>query len=99
VLLCAVDEAPDHNISIWDWQRGERGQKITETKVQGCFNGCSSNELLTHFVHPSPTHPPSIITCAHLYIIISYGNVEFMVRLVLFSSIILLSNFHSEVLQ
>ncbi|CAG0917732.1 unnamed protein product [Notodromas monacha] len=31
-LLCAVDEAPDHNISIWDWQRGERGHKLVETK-------------------------------------------------------------------
>lgn len=32
-LLCAVDEATDHNISVWDWQKGERGQRITETKV------------------------------------------------------------------
>lgn len=32
-LLCAVDEANDHNISVWDWQKGEKGQKITETKV------------------------------------------------------------------
>lgn len=32
-LLLAVDEAPDHNISIWDWQKGEHGYKITETKV------------------------------------------------------------------
>lgn len=34
--LCAIDETSDHNISIWDWQKGERGTKITETKV--CFN-------------------------------------------------------------
>lgn len=32
-LLLAVDEAPDHNISVWDWQKGEHGSKITETKV------------------------------------------------------------------
>jgi microtubule-associated protein-like 1/2 len=32
-LLLAVDEAPDHNISIWDWQKGDNGYKITETKV------------------------------------------------------------------
>lgn len=35
-LLVAIDEAPDHNISIWDWQKGENGYKITETKVS-CF--------------------------------------------------------------
>lgn len=31
--MCAVDEANDHNISIWDWQKGDKGHKITETKV------------------------------------------------------------------
>lgn len=33
-LLVAIDEAPDHNISVWDWQKGEHGYKITETKVK-----------------------------------------------------------------
>lgn len=32
-LLVAIDEAPDHNISVWEWQKGEHGYKITETKV------------------------------------------------------------------
>lgn len=32
-LLVAVDEAPDHNMSVWDWSRGERGYKLLETKV------------------------------------------------------------------
>ena len=32
-LLVAVDEAADHTISVWDWQKGEHGHKITETKV------------------------------------------------------------------
>ena len=32
-LLCAVDEANDHNISVWEWQRGDKGHKVTETKV------------------------------------------------------------------
>lgn len=36
-LLLAVDEASDHNISIWDWQKGENGTKITETKVKVLF--------------------------------------------------------------
>lgn len=33
ILLTAIDESPDHNISVWDWQKGEHGTKITETKV------------------------------------------------------------------
>lgn len=32
-LLVAVDDAPDHTISVWDWQKGEHGSKIAETKV------------------------------------------------------------------
>lgn len=37
-LLVAVDEAPDHTISVWDWQKGENGFKITETKVTQPFS-------------------------------------------------------------
>ncbi|KYN11305.1 Echinoderm microtubule-associated protein-like 1, partial [Trachymyrmex cornetzi] len=33
--LCAIDETSDHNISIWDWQKSDRGTKVTETKVCG----------------------------------------------------------------
>ena len=29
-FLVAVDEANEHVVSLWDW---EKGQKITETKV------------------------------------------------------------------
>lgn len=36
-MLCAVDEAHDHSISVWDWQKGDKGYKITETKVSN-FN-------------------------------------------------------------
>lgn len=32
-LLVAVDDAADHMISVWDWQKGENCSKITETKV------------------------------------------------------------------
>lgn len=31
-LLCVVDEGHDHSISVWDWQKGERGLKLVETK-------------------------------------------------------------------
>ena len=33
VFLAAVDEANEHCISLWDWNKGEKGQRITETKV------------------------------------------------------------------
>ncbi len=52
-LLCAVDEAPDHNISIWDWQRGERGHKMVETKVsqrtmnyQNIYSKCDDDHII-----------------------------------------------------
>jgi len=37
-LLCAIDEGNDHNISVWDWQKNEKGHKITETKVSRIVN-------------------------------------------------------------
>lgn len=37
-LLVAIDEASDHTISVWDWQKGENGYKITETKVSSQFD-------------------------------------------------------------
>lgn len=33
-LLVAVDAAPEHIISVWEWQKGDNGNKITETKVR-----------------------------------------------------------------
>ncbi|XP_069695137.1 echinoderm microtubule-associated protein-like 2 isoform X3 [Periplaneta americana] len=59
VLLCAVDEAPDHNISVWDWQRGEHGQKITETK-------CSADTVVAAEFHPMDRQ--SIVTCGKSHI-------------------------------
>ena len=32
-LLCVIDESSDHNISVWDWQKGDKGQKLAENKV------------------------------------------------------------------
>jgi len=43
-LLCIVDDV-EHNISVWDWSRGEKGQKITETK-------CSSETVVAAEFHP-----------------------------------------------
>lgn len=35
----------EHNISVWDWARGEKGHKITETK-------CSSETVVAAEFHP-----------------------------------------------
>jgi len=31
--LVAVDESNDHVMSVWDWQKTDRGQRIMEVKV------------------------------------------------------------------
>lgn len=31
--LVAVDESNDHVMSVWDWQKTDRGQRITDVKV------------------------------------------------------------------
>ena len=41
----AVDEGADHTMSVWDWQRGERGSKITETK-------CATETVVAAEFHP-----------------------------------------------
>jgi microtubule-associated protein-like 1/2 len=43
-LLVAVDEV-EHNISVWDWQRSDKGHKITETK-------CSTETVVAAEFHP-----------------------------------------------
>ncbi|XP_065343773.1 echinoderm microtubule-associated protein-like 2 isoform X3 [Cloeon dipterum] len=58
-LLCAVDEAPDHNISVWDWQKGERGHKISETK-------CSNDTVVAAEWHP--VDRGVIVTCGKSHI-------------------------------
>ncbi|KAK0094288.1 hypothetical protein PV326_011348 [Microctonus aethiopoides] len=52
--LCAIDETSDHNISIWDWQKGERGTKITETK-------CSVDTVVCADWHPLERN--QIVSC------------------------------------
>ena len=31
--LVAVDESNEHVMSVWDWQKSDRGQRVTEVKV------------------------------------------------------------------
>lgn len=32
--LAAIDDSPDKILSVWEWQRGEKGHKITEARVR-----------------------------------------------------------------
>ncbi|XP_034943375.1 echinoderm microtubule-associated protein-like 2 isoform X2 [Chelonus insularis] len=52
--LCAIDETSEHNISIWDWQKGERGTKVTETK-------CSVDTVVCADWHPLERN--QIVSC------------------------------------
>ncbi|KAF2905825.1 hypothetical protein ILUMI_00361 [Ignelater luminosus] len=58
-LLLAIDEASDHTISVWDWQKGEHGYKITETK-------CSVDTIVAAEFHPLDRS--SIVTCGKSHI-------------------------------
>ncbi|XP_051176451.1 echinoderm microtubule-associated protein-like 2 isoform X2 [Leptopilina boulardi] len=53
-FLCAIDETADHNISIWDWQKGDRGVKVTETK-------CSVDTVVCAEWHPLERN--QIVSC------------------------------------
>uniref|UniRef100_A0A1B6EW60 Uncharacterized protein n=1 Tax=Cuerna arida TaxID=1464854 RepID=A0A1B6EW60_9HEMI len=58
-LLCAVDEAHDHTISVWDWQKGDKGYKVTETK-------CSVDTVVAAEFHPLDRN--CIVTCGKAHI-------------------------------
>ena len=32
-LLAVVDEANDHVLSLWEWEKGDKGHKLLDTKV------------------------------------------------------------------
>lgn len=52
-LLAAIDDAPDKCISVWEWQRGASGTRVTETRcsvdtVVACeFHPLDRNQLVT----------------------------------------------------
>lgn len=52
--LCAIEETSDHSISIWDWQKSERGTKVTETK-------CSVDTVVCAEWHPLEKN--QIVSC------------------------------------
>ncbi|KFM61433.1 Echinoderm microtubule-associated protein-like 1, partial [Stegodyphus mimosarum] len=48
-LLCVIDESVEHTLSLWDWQKGEKGHKITETKS-------ATETVLAAEFHPMDRH-------------------------------------------
>ncbi|KAK6645396.1 hypothetical protein RUM43_001673 [Polyplax serrata] len=58
-LLCAIDESMDHTITVWDWQKKERGAKLTENK-------CSVDTVIAAEFHPLDRH--CIVTCGKSHI-------------------------------
>ncbi|CAH1124195.1 unnamed protein product [Ceutorhynchus assimilis] len=58
-LLVAVDDSTDHTISVWDWQKGENGHRITETK-------CSVDTIVAAEFHPLDKN--TVVTCGKSHI-------------------------------
>ncbi|XP_055316074.1 echinoderm microtubule-associated protein-like 2 isoform X2 [Sitodiplosis mosellana] len=44
-MIVAIDDSADKIISVWEWQRGEKGHKITETR-------CSVDTIVAVEFHP-----------------------------------------------
>ncbi|XP_047533848.1 echinoderm microtubule-associated protein-like 2 isoform X1 [Vanessa atalanta] len=53
-LLACVDDGPDHVISVWEWQRGDKGHCLAETK-------CSVDTVVAVEFHPLDRN--QIVTC------------------------------------
>jgi len=47
--LVAVDESNDHVMSVWDWQKTDRGQRITDIKVVAMILLCAGFIFLFFF--------------------------------------------------
>ncbi|XP_037293289.1 echinoderm microtubule-associated protein-like 2 isoform X5 [Manduca sexta] len=58
-LLAAVDDGPDHTISVWEWQRHDKGHCLTETK-------CSVDTVVAAEFHPLDRN--QIVTCGKNHI-------------------------------
>lgn len=58
-LLVAIDDAPDKIISVWEWQRGEKGHRVTETR-------CSVDTVVSAEFHPLERNQIITIGKAHV---------------------------------
>ncbi|XP_028161969.1 echinoderm microtubule-associated protein-like 2 isoform X3 [Ostrinia furnacalis] len=58
-LLACVDDGPDHSISVWEWQRPDKGHCLAETK-------CSVDTVVAVEFHPLDRN--QIVTCGKNHI-------------------------------
>lgn len=63
-----IDESSDHLLSLWEWQKGERGIKIAETRV-GYANILVIKICPTNLKNPILFHP-CIFFLLHLFSIV-----------------------------
>uniref|UniRef100_A0A0P5J1V7 Echinoderm microtubule-associated protein 1 n=1 Tax=Daphnia magna TaxID=35525 RepID=A0A0P5J1V7_9CRUS len=54
-MLLIIDESPDQTLSLWEWQKGERGQRIAETR-------CSSDLVVAVEWNPVPRERFAFVT-------------------------------------
>ncbi|XP_046460220.1 echinoderm microtubule-associated protein-like 2 isoform X2 [Daphnia pulex] len=54
-LLMVIDDSTDHILSLWEWQKGERGVKIAETR-------CSSDLVVAVEWNPIPRERFAFVT-------------------------------------
>lgn len=59
-ILCVVDESSEHTLSLWEWQKGEKGHKITETKS-------SAETVLAAEFHPMDKHVLVTVGKGHIH--------------------------------
>lgn len=48
-MIVAIDDSADKIISVWEWQRGEKGHKITETRVRRSLDALITFEFLINY--------------------------------------------------
>lgn len=64
-FLAAIDEANEHVISVWEWNKGDKGHKITETKS-------STDPVLVVEFHPLDKN--TLVTCGKNHL--AFWNLE-----------------------
>ncbi|XP_054153345.1 echinoderm microtubule-associated protein-like 2 isoform X2 [Oppia nitens] len=58
--LCVIDESNEHTISLWDWQKTDKGHKITETKT-------SCDPVLAVDFHPMDRFALTTVGKGHIH--------------------------------
>lgn len=66
-MLVAIDDSVDKIISVWEWQRGEKGHKITETRVSKTDRESNPNQANEFSIFLTSMNPfIYVISRAHI---------------------------------